>query len=271
MTAPGTGAGRAGSEMNDIEEKRGKGDIYGEGQYLRDPLPGVSIVIPVYNEEGILRSAVVDLIERMEDFRHPYEILLAENGSKDATAELAAELEKDHAQLRHLSIPEPNYGRALKEGILSARGELVVCDEIDLCDVDFYKRAVDILLADEADLVIGSKTLPGSNDKRPLGRRMATQVINGMLRVSLGFKGSDTHGLKAMRKEALEPIVRSCIVDKDLFASEMVIRAERAGIRTKEIPVVVIEKRTPSIRLTRRVPNVLRHLGLLFWAIRIKK
>ena len=232
--------------------------------------PKVSIVIPVYNEEGILRSAVVDLIARLADFPFPYEILLAENGSRDATAEIAAVLEKDHPQLRHLSIGEPNYGKALKTGILDANGEFVFCDEIDLCDVDFYRRALEILSSGEADLVVGSKTLPGSRDKRPLSRRAATQVINGLLRVATGFRGSDTHGLKAMRKEVLEPVVRACLVDKDLFASELVIRAERAGTRIKEIPVVVIEKRTPSIRLTKRVPNVMRHLAILFWVIRVK-
>jgi glycosyltransferase involved in cell wall biosynthesis len=235
-----------------------------------DRKPVVSIVIPVYNEEGILRSAVVDLIARLADFPFPYEILLAENGSRDATAEIAAELEKNLPQLRHLSTGEPNYGKALKTGILDAKGTFVFCDEIDLCDVDFYRRALEILTAGEADLVIGSKTLPGSRDKRPLSRRAATQVINSLLRVATGFRGSDTHGLKAMRKEVLEPVVRACLVDRDLFASELVIRAERAGTRIKEIPVVVIEKRTPSIRLTKRVPNVMRHLAILFWVIRVK-
>ncbi len=236
----------------------------------RDSAPSVSVVIPVYNEEGILHSAVVDLIDRLSDFPFSYEILLSENGSRDATAEIAAELEKTYPQLRHLSIGEPNYGKALRKGILEARGVFVICDEIDLCDVDFYRRAMEVLEAGRADLVVGSKTLPGSRDKRPLTRRAATQVINGMLRVALGFKGTDTHGLKAMRKAALEPVVDACLVDKDLFASELVIRAERAGVRTMEIPVVVIEKRTPTIRLTKRVPNVLRHLAILFWSIRIK-
>ena len=232
--------------------------------------PEVSIVIPVYNEEGLVHSAVVDLVSRLEGFAWSYEIVLAENGSKDATAEIASELGKNFPQLRHFSSPEPNYGKALRAGILTARGTYVICDEIDLCDVDFYNRAMAILSAREADLVIGSKTHPDSEDKRPASRRAATHVINGMLRVACGFQGSDTHGLKAMRKENLVPVVNACLVDKDLFASEMVIRAERAGVKIREIPVKVIEKRQPSIRLTKRVPNVLRHLAVLFWAIRIK-
>ena len=70
--------------------------------------------------------------------------------------------------------------------------------------------------------------------------------------------------------KASAPIAQACIVDKDLFASEFVIRAERAGISLKEIPVRVIEKRAPSIHLFRRVPNVLKNLAKLVVAIRIK-
>ncbi len=230
----------------------------------------VSIVIPVYNEENILRPAITDLIEHLSDFLYPYEILICENGSDDETLRVAGELEKTFPMVRHLSIPEPNYGLALRRGILEAKGDFVICDEIDLCDVDFYHRAMKILAAGEADLVIGSKALPDSRDRRPLIRRKATKVLSALLRVTLGFKGTDTHGLKAMRRKKLVPIVNDCLVDKDLFASEFVIRAEHAGIRIREIPVVVLEKRKPSIRLTRRVPNVIRQLSILFWAIRIK-
>ena len=59
-------------------------------------------------------------------------------------------------------------------------------------------------------------------------------------------------------------------VEKDVFASEFVIRAYRAGLRVREIPVRVLEKRTPSINLVRRVPNVLKSLAKLTWAIRVK-
>jgi hypothetical protein len=91
-----------------------------------------------------------------------------------------------------------------------------------------------------------------------------------MFRVSLGFTGTDTHGLKAFRRAALLPIVNACISDKDIFASELVIRAEREGVRGKEIPVRVLEKRVPTIGLFRRVPNVMKNLGKLVWAIRIQ-
>ncbi len=232
--------------------------------------PHVSIVIPVYNEEGILHAAVLDLIDQLAKFDWSYEILLAENGSSDNTVAIGNELSARFPQVSIHSLGEPDYGKALRQGIYRARGEFVLCDEIDLCDSDFHARALEILEARGADLVVGSKVMPGSRDERPLFRRMGTKVINGLLRVSLGFEGTDTHGLKAFRREALLETARACLVDKDLFASELVIRAERGGVAITEIPIRVLEKRPPSIRLTRRIPDVLKNLGRLIIAIRVK-
>jgi glycosyltransferase involved in cell wall biosynthesis len=232
--------------------------------------PRLSVVIPVYNEEAILRSAIVDLVARLDEMKVPYEILIAENGSADGTVAIAAELAKRFPQVLYSSLGEPNYGKALRQGILRARGEFVICEEIDLCDGDFHKRALEILETGGADLVVGSKLLEGAEDKRPMMRHMGSIVINSMLKVSLGFKGTDTHGLKAFRRLALLDVVHQCLADKDLFASELVIRADRSGIRKVEIPIRVIEKRTPSINLFRRVPNVMLNLAKLFVAIRIR-
>src|SRR5271165_6385345 len=112
--------------------------------------PNISIVIPIYNEQAILHAAVVDVRERLKPMGWSYEIILAENGSKDRTIEIGHELAAKYAdpadgQVKIISMGEPNYGKALKQGILLARGDLVICDEIDLCDADFHKRAVEIL------------------------------------------------------------------------------------------------------------------------------
>jgi len=234
--------------------------------------PRISIVIPVYNEEAILHAAVVDLRERLRPFDWSYEIVLAENGSRDRTVEIAAELAAKYPEVRFFSFGEPNYGGALRRGIVEeARGEIVICDEIDLCDADFHKRAVALLESGGGvDMVIGSKLLDGSADERPLARHAASIFYNGLLRVTLGFEGTDTHGLKAFSRRTLLPIARACVVEKDVFASEFVIRAYRAGLSIQEIPVRVKEKRPPSINLAKRVPNVLKSLAKLTWAIRIK-
>lgn len=238
--------------------------------------PRVSIVIPIYNEEGILHAAVIDLLDRLRDAAEEepalksFEILLSENGSSDQTVAIGEELARRHPEVRIDSLGRPNYGAAMKAGILRARGEYVICDEIDLCDVDFYTRALRLLVSGEAEMVIGSKAMAGADDKRPLLRRVATLTINGMLRVLVGFHGTDTHGLKAFKRERLLDTVHRCVVDKDLFASEFVIRAEREGKRLREIPVHITEKRPPSINLVKRVPNVLKNLARLTYVIRIQ-
>ena len=237
--------------------------------------PDVSVVIPVYNEEGILREAVTELIEGLAvvrtQLRHPemaFEIIIAENGSSDRTAELAQHLARDFPEVRTFSLGEPNYGKALRRGILEAQGTFVICEEIDLCDRDFHRRSLAMLLHADADMVVGSKAMKGSSDERPAFRRLATKVINGMLRVAVNFRGTDTHGLKAFRRERLIPIVEACVIDRDLFSSELVIRAGRADLHVLEIPIRLSEKRPPAINLMKRVPNVLRGMAKLTYAIR---
>lgn len=232
--------------------------------------PRISFVIPVYNEEPILHAAVVDLRERLAPLGWSYEVILAENGSRDGTVAVAEMLAQKYPEVSHFSFGSPNYGGALRAGIERARGDIVICEEIDLCDVDFHVSALAILDGHEAELVIGSKLIAGAADQRPYARHAASLFYNALLRTTLGFRGTDTHGLKAFRKEALRTTVSGCIVDKDVFASELVIRAYRAGIRVREIPVRVMEKRTPSINLLNRVPNVVKSLAKLTYAIRVK-
>lgn len=234
------------------------------------PLPHVTIVIPVYNEEGLLETAVVSLREALrERFDWPYEIILAENGSGDATLPIARRLAEKFDDVRYISLEEANYGRALKRGILESRGHYVICDEIDLCDVDFYHRALE-RLDFGYELVIGSKLASGSEDKRPLYRHLGSQAYNGLLRLLVGFHGSDTHGLKAFHRDRLLEVVADCLVEKDVFASEFIIRAERRQVRIDEIPVRVVEKRAPSISVVRRIPGVLKGLAKLSLAVRIR-
>jgi glycosyltransferase involved in cell wall biosynthesis len=234
---------------------------------MRNLVPEVSIVVPVYDEEAILYDAVAGSCERLSAQGLAFELILAENGSKDRTLEIAAELERRHPEVRHLSIDEPNYGRALRLGIIAARGAIVICDEIDLLDVEFQTHAVE-LVRDGVDFVVGSKLMFGARDQRPLLRHWGSLAYTRLLRSLVGFNGTDTHGPKAFRRERVLPIAEACQVDRDVFASELVVRAERAGLDVCEIPIAIKEKRPPSINLLRRVPNVLANLWRLRAATR---
>ncbi len=233
-----------------------------------DEAPHVSIVIPVYNEEGILQGSVLELREKLRPFGFTYELLLCENGSRDRTVEIGKELQAEYPEVRMLSIGQPNYGMAMKTGILEARGTFVICDEIDLCDTEFYARALALLERTETDLVVGSKAMVGSNDQRPLFRRFATRMYNGLLRTVCHYRGTDTHGLKAFRRDLLLDTVKRCKLDRDVFASEFVIRAHREKKKVVEIPFTVREKRPPSINLVKRVPHVLRSVAKLAVSVR---
>jgi len=237
---------------------------------MTDRAPDVSVVIPVFNEAAIVQAATEELTRALDAEGIDYEVILAENGSRDSTPQIVDELAHRLDRVRVLHVGEPNYGRALKQGILAARGTFVVCDEIDLCDVDFSRRALPLLRSGKAEMVVGSKAARGANDQRPMLRRAGTKVINGLLRLTLGFKGTDTHGLKAFRREPLLEVVQACVVERDMFASEFVIRAGRMGHTVVEIPVVVAEKRRPTINLLRRVPNVFRNVARLVYVIRIR-
>ncbi len=232
----------------------------------------VSIVIPVYNEEEILEKAVTTLKRDLEQFsdNYEFEIILAENGSKDRTIEKGEELAEIHPELSIFHYHTPDYGLALKEGINRAKGEIVFCDEIDLCLPEFYSKALKLFEDEKIQMIVGSKRAKGADDRRPIKRRFATWVLNTLLKVFLGFKGTDTHGVKSFRKDPLMPVLDRCLVGKDIFASEFVIRAERMGVNIKEIPISLDEKRAPSIKLLNRVPKVLSNLSYLFWNIRVR-
>jgi len=256
--------------MTEVNKSNGKSRPNSGQRNVRTAMtnPKVSFVIPVFNEEAILHASVVSLIDRMKDNNWSYEIIIAENGSTDGTAALARELSSRFDEVNVVSYPMPNYGAALLQGIRQAQGEYVICEEIDLCDTDFHKRAIDLLESQAVDMVIGSKAMPGSKDDRPWLRHAGTLVMNQLLRLVLGFKGTDTHGLKAFRRERLLQIANRCVVDRDLFASELVIRAERDQVSVLEIPVHVLERRPPSVHLFRRVPHVLKNLARLWVAIK---
>jgi glycosyltransferase involved in cell wall biosynthesis len=234
------------------------------------PKVKVSVVVPVYNEAKILPTAAAELVETLETSGWDYEVIFAENGSSDDTNQILEALTRASPRLHALHETEPNYGRALKHAILEARGDYVICEEIDLLNDEFHQNAMKLLLAKEAEMVVGSKAAKGANDERGFVRQKGTVVLNGLLRLSLGYKGTDTHGLKAFRREPLLPVARACIVERDLFASEFVIRAYQMGVDVKEIPVSIREKRRPSVHLFRRVPKVLSLLGRLVWVMRVK-
>ena len=215
-----------------------------------------SIVVPVYNEATFLPKALNSMIEQMDGLAETYRILIVENGSTDDTAEVARRAGEGHP-VSVLSLAQPDYGGAMRHGFLQADGNWVVNFDIDYFSADFLRQ---VLSLDDADLVIASKRDPGSEDRRPMIRRLATCVFNLLLRTILVSGVSDTHGMKAFRRQLVSEITPAVVSRKDLFDTELVIRAERAGYRIREVPVVVEEMRVARSSLVKRVPRTI--LGL---------
>ena len=218
----------------------------------------LSVVVPVHNEAAFLPTALPALVGAVRSVTDDAEILVMENGSTDGTAALATELGGE--QVRVIQLPVADYGEAMKTGFEMAEGAWVINVDIDYFSAQFFR----LVLASDADLVIGSKRDPGSDDRRPLVRRLATAVFNLLLRLLFRSGVSDTHGMKGFRKSVIDEFVPVTRSRTDLFDTELVLRAERAGRRIQEVPVVVEELREARSSLFRRVPRTLRGL----WRIR---
>jgi hypothetical protein len=124
---------------------------------------------------------------------------------------------------------------------------------------DFHREAL-VLLGTDADLVIASKQHPEARDDRGAFRRLGTGLITLLLKLACGLKASDTHGLKAWRRDVARDLASRATLGGDLFASECVLRAERMGLVIRELPLSLKEFRPTPISLARRVPKVLRDI-----------
>lgn len=224
--------------------------------------PVFSVVIPCHNEAGYLPDALDALYADLADLPVPFEVIIAENGSTDGTADAVRLAATRHPALGLIELPEPDYGAAMRAGFLQSDGEWAVNFDIDYFSGAFLRQV--LAVADGADIVLASKRAAGSDDRRSAFRRLATFVFNLLLRALFGSKVSDTHGMKAIRREVVERIAPRVASTADLFDTELVIRAERAGYRITEVPVTVEELRSSKSSLARRVPRTLRGL----WRIR---
>jgi hypothetical protein len=222
----------------------------------------VTVVIPVHNEADYLPHALPELLHEMRNVPADVSIVIAENGSTDTTADLVRDAIETHPNLSLLSLPTPDYGAAMRDGFIAASTEWVVNFDIDYFSGEFLTKALG--LADTADIVLASKRAKGSEDHRGAVRRFATWTFNQILRWGLGSGVSDTHGMKLVRSAVVEDVVPSVISTTDLFDTELVVRAERAGYRIVEVPVSVEELRATQSSLIKRVPRTLKGV----WAIR---
>jgi glycosyltransferase involved in cell wall biosynthesis len=225
--------------------------------------------MPAHNEQDYLEAAVLDVVTALRDRGAPFEVIVAENGSTDDTAGLARILAQRWAEVRVISAPRADYGEALRAGFLEARGDVVANFDVDYVDISFLDAAVSLVTAaDGPAVVVASKRGPGAHDNRSVGRQVVTATFSGILRIGFGLGVSDTHGMKVMRRADLLPLVRACQFGADLFDTELILRAERAGLGVTELPVTVRDTRPPRSSILTRIPRSLAGLVRLRLALR---
>ena len=227
-----------------------------------DPEPLLSIVLPAYNEEDLLEESVEGLLDCLDG---RFEVLIAENGSTDRTGEIARRMAEKHSMVVTSSLGRPSYGEAVRQGMRHARGQAVAIFNVDFWDLNFLRSGVPLL--EECDVVVGSKALDRSLDRRPRHRRWITRAFNSLLSIVFGFRGTDTHGLKIFRAEALRQILPRCKTRGEIFDTELILRCYKAGLRVRELPVEVREMRPSRYSLLGRVPSTARDLVSLFIAL----
>lgn len=229
----------------------------------------LSIVIPVYNEERILENEINKMVFEMGAMfpRLDYELLLVENGSVDRTKTIIDTLIKKYPfVIRAMHLPAPSYGLALISGLLQNNGKNAAIFNVDFWDLEFLQRA--LALIPEYDIVVGSKNMPGAQDKRSFSRRLITKFFNILLKLLFGFKGTDTHGIKLFVSDKIKPIVKLCRTDQEIFDTELILRAQKMGLKMTELPVGCEEKRKTRLSLLKSARRTIRGLILLIFYLR---
>lgn len=220
----------------------------------------LSVVLPAFNEEELLESTTNALVEAIGAAGRRFEVLIIENGSTDGTPALARRL-TNLAPVRLVRMMEADYGEALRTGFVSSRGRVVVNFDVDYFDLDFLDKAVGAIEAGEAAVVLASKRAPGSKDTRPLRRRLLTAGFTVLMRSLLSVPVSDAHGMKALERSTLSPIVGQTELGGALYDVELVTRTKRAGLAVLELPAAVREVRPARTSVWRRSLDSL--LGLV--------
>jgi len=222
------------------------------------PPDGVTLVFPCLNEAESIEACVAEALEAMADTGIPFEVLVVDNGSTDGSDVLAV-----GAGARVVHEANPGYGSALRRGIAEATTPIVCMADADLTyELAKLPELVAPVLAGTADMVLGERLGSANNESMPmLHRLVGTPVLSWLnRRAAPGLTVSDSQsGYRAFRRDA---IVGLSLQGTGMeYASEMLIRAARAGLRITEVPTLYRPRQGESKLSTFR--DGARHLRLI--------
>lgn len=201
--------------------------------------PYLSIIIPVYNEETRLPVALNELLQWLSTQPYTYEVIVVENGSRDATWQIALDYAQRHPQVRALRNPQRGKGLAVRQGMLAAQGEYRF-----MCDVDFSMPVSQLNrffppALNDFDIAIASREAPGSvRYGEPHYRHLIGRIYNFMIRLMALPGLQDTQcGFKCFRGAVAEEIFRLQTLPGWSFDVEVLFIARKRGYRIVELPI----------------------------------
>jgi glycosyltransferase involved in cell wall biosynthesis len=234
----------------------------------------VSVVLPAYNEVDYLQLAVEKTIQALNQFTQSYEIIIAEDGSTDGTAERAEELTLQNPKVRHIHR-EKRLGRgtALNNAFKQSNGEVLVYMDLDLAtDLRYLKPLIETITVEGYDFSTGSRMLPESKAERTFSRSISSKTYNFLVRHMLGSKLHDHQcGFKAFKKEPLMLIIDKVEATHWFWDTELLVRAQRTGHKVKEIGVEWKSGKATKVNLFKDSWSMFRQIMGLWYNLKIKK
>jgi hypothetical protein len=206
--------------------------------------PAVEIVIPVYNEQHVLRASVERLCAHLRGrLGVPWALTIADNASTDGTLAVAHELAAETPEVYVLHLAEKGRGRALRAAWSASRADVVAYMDVDLStDLDALPALLGPLLAGVGDMAIGSRLAPGAQVTRSIRRELISRAYNVLLRPTLQVGFSDAQcGFKAVRREVLDGLLDEVRDEQWFFDTELLYRAQRRRLAIREVPVRWVE------------------------------
>jgi glycosyltransferase AglD len=233
----------------------------------------VSVVFPAYNEVDFLLPAVEKTTQALNDFTDSYEIIIAEDGSVDGTAEKAEELAQKYPYVKHVHR-EKRLGRgtALKNAFKQSSGKVLVYMDLDLAtNLKALKPLVEAITVEGYDFATGSRMLPQSKVERSLRRSISSKTYNFLVRRMLGSKLRDHQcGFKAFKREPVLQLLDEVEATHWFWDTEIMVRAQRRGYTVKEIAVEWQSGRGTKVNLFKDSWNMGRQVIGLWWKLRVK-
>ncbi len=226
--------------------------------------PRVDVVIPCYNETGVLRESVARTLRLFGD--HPefeWNLVIADNGSTDGTGELALRLAAEDSRVRALVLTVKGRGLALREAWLGSEASVVAYMDADLStDLSHLPPLIGMVASDECDIAIGTRLAKGSKTKRQPRREITSRGYVALIRLFFPrLRISDAQcGFKALNRKAVEAVVPEIKNRMWFFDTELLILAQRQGLRIRELPVRWVEDRDSKVNVLKTAAEDIRGL-----------